>query len=56
MTSTIDERGTQRVVDADTHLTEVHDLWTSRAPASMSDRMPHVEQVDGEATGSSRAT
>src|SRR6185436_20228983 len=39
-----------RVVDADTHLTERHDLWTSRAPAGMKDRMPHVEQVEGEAT------
>jgi predicted TIM-barrel fold metal-dependent hydrolase len=23
-----------RVIDADTHLTEPHDLWTSRAPAA----------------------
>jgi len=38
------------VVDADTHLTERHDLWTSRAPASLRDRMPHVEDVEGEAT------
>jgi predicted TIM-barrel fold metal-dependent hydrolase len=47
MTSTLDQ---VKVVDADTHLTERHDLWTSRAPAGMRDRMPHVEQVDGEAT------
>ena len=39
-----------RVVDADTHLTERHDLWTSRAPAGMKDRMPHVEEVEGQAT------
>ncbi len=39
-----------RVVDADTHLTERHDLWTSRAPAGMEDRMPHVAEVDGQAT------
>ena len=39
-----------RVVDADTHLTERHDLWTSRAPAGMEDRMPHVEEVEGQAT------
>jgi predicted TIM-barrel fold metal-dependent hydrolase len=38
-----------RVVDADTHLTERHDLWTSRAPKGMEDRMPRVEQVDGQA-------
>ena len=24
-----------RVIDADTHLTEPHDLWTSRAPARL---------------------
>jgi predicted TIM-barrel fold metal-dependent hydrolase len=47
MTSTLDGL---KVVDADTHLTERHDLWTSRAPAGMQDRMPHVEQVDGQAT------
>lgn len=39
-----------KVIDADTHLTERHDLWTSRAPAGMKDRMPHVAEVDGEAT------
>ena len=36
-----------KVVDADTHMTERHDLWTSRAPAKYKDRMPHVEQIDG---------
>jgi predicted TIM-barrel fold metal-dependent hydrolase len=36
-----------RVVDADTHFTEPHDLWTSRAPASLRDRVPHVATVDG---------
>jgi predicted TIM-barrel fold metal-dependent hydrolase len=41
---------TLRVVDADTHLTEAHDLWTSRAPASLRDRVPHVVDVDGVAT------
>ncbi len=39
-----------KVIDADTHLTERHDLWTSRAPAGMKDRLPHVAQVDGQAT------
>jgi predicted TIM-barrel fold metal-dependent hydrolase len=39
-----------RVVDADTHLTESHDLWTSRAPAAYRDLVPHVEQVDGQPT------
>jgi hypothetical protein len=39
-----------KVVDADTHMTERHDLWTSRAPAKFKDRVPRVEQVDGSAT------
>jgi len=47
MTTTLDP---VRVIDADTHLTERHDLWTSRAPTGMRDRMPHVTQVDGQAT------
>ena len=47
MTTTLDP---VKVIDADTHLTERHDLWTSRAPAGMRDRMPHVAQVDGQAT------
>jgi predicted TIM-barrel fold metal-dependent hydrolase len=36
-----------RVVDADSHMKEPHDLWTRRVPASMRDRVPHVAQVDG---------
>ena len=36
-----------RVVDADTHMTERHDLWTSRAPAKYKDRVPRVERIDG---------
>ncbi|HUC04507.1 MAG TPA: amidohydrolase family protein [Acidimicrobiales bacterium] len=36
-----------RVIDADTHLTEAHNLWTSRAPARYKDRVPHVEHIDG---------
>ena len=39
-----------KVVDADTHLTEPHDLWTSRAPAPLKDRVPHVTLIDGAAT------
>ena len=39
-----------KVIDADTHMTERHDLWTSRAPAAFKDRVPHVTQVDGAAT------
>jgi uncharacterized protein len=37
-----------RVIDADTHLTERHDLFTSRAPAAFKDRVPRVLQVDGK--------
>jgi predicted TIM-barrel fold metal-dependent hydrolase len=36
-----------RVIDADTHLTEAHDLWTSRAPAKFRDRVPRVVDIDG---------
>ena len=36
-----------KVVDADTHMTERHDLWTSRAPAKFMDRVPRVERIDG---------
>ncbi len=39
-----------KVVDADTHLTERHDLWTSRAPSAVKDRVPHVTDVDGSPT------
>jgi len=30
------------IIDADTHVTETPELWTSRAPASMRDRVPQV--------------
>jgi predicted TIM-barrel fold metal-dependent hydrolase len=36
------------VIDADTHITEVHDLWTSRASAKYRDRVPQVKEVNGE--------
>ena len=36
------------IIDADTHVTETPDLWTSRAPAAMRDRVPHVDDhADG---------
>jgi len=40
--------GGRKVVDVDTHLTEPHDLWTSRAPASLKDRVPQVMAIDGK--------
>lgn len=36
-----------KIIDADTHLTEPHDLWTSRAPAAFRDRVPQVKMQDG---------
>ena len=35
------------IIDADTHLTEPHDLWTSRAPGEWADRVPQVREVKG---------
>ena len=31
------------IIDVDTHVTELPDLWTSRAPAKMKDQVPRVE-------------
>jgi predicted TIM-barrel fold metal-dependent hydrolase len=31
-----------KVIDVDTHLSEPHDMWTSRAPAKWKDRVPQV--------------
>jgi predicted TIM-barrel fold metal-dependent hydrolase len=39
-----------KVIDADTHLIEVADLWTSRVPTVLKDHVPHVEDVDGAPT------
>jgi predicted TIM-barrel fold metal-dependent hydrolase len=36
-----------KVVDADTHITEWPDLWTSRAPAKYKDRVPQKKTIDG---------
>lgn len=38
------------VIDADTHLIETADLFTSRAPVAIKDRVPRVEDIDGQAT------
>ena len=36
------------IIDADTHVTETPDLWSSRAPARMRDRVPRIEtDTDG---------
>jgi hypothetical protein len=36
------------VFDADSHWCEPPDLFTSRAPAAVKDRVPRVEDVDGQ--------
>lgn len=35
------------IIDADTHVTETHDLWLSRAPAAFRDRVPQVRLFNG---------
>ena len=40
--------GDAKVIDCDTHYTEPPDLWISRAPASMKDRMPHMKTINGQ--------
>src|SRR5215467_6101760 len=39
-----------RIIDADTHYTEPYDMWTSRAPVAFKERVPHVEQIEGQPT------
>jgi predicted TIM-barrel fold metal-dependent hydrolase len=36
-----------KIVDCDTHVTEVPDLFTSRAPAKYKDRVPKIRRVNG---------
>ena len=44
------------IIDADTHLTEPHDLWTARAPKGYEDRVPQVHEIDGVPTWTWTAT
>jgi predicted TIM-barrel fold metal-dependent hydrolase len=37
-----------KIIDVDTHWSEPEDLWTSRAPAKIRDRMPRPRVVDGK--------
>jgi predicted TIM-barrel fold metal-dependent hydrolase len=39
---------TELIIDADAHLTEPPDVWTSRVPARYLDRVPHVVRTDGQ--------
>jgi uncharacterized protein len=36
-----------RIIDVDSHLSEPHDLWTSRAPAKYRDLVPQVKEHKG---------
>ena len=36
------------MIDADTHFSEPWDLWTSRAPKDLKERVPQVRTIDGE--------
>ena len=36
-----------KIIDADTHLTEPHDMWIKRAPAKYRDRVPQVKMHEG---------
>ncbi len=36
-----------KIIDADTHLTEPHDMWIKRAPAKYKDRVPQVKMHEG---------
>ena len=36
-----------KIIDCDSHLTEPHDLWISRAPAKYKDIVPQVKDVNG---------
>lgn len=39
-----------KVIDVDTHLSEPHDLWTRRAPASLKNLVPRVVDREGRPT------
>ncbi|MEY2942246.1 MAG: hypothetical protein RLY97_260 [Pseudomonadota bacterium] len=36
-----------KIVDCDTHITEAPDLFTSRAPAALKDKVPHIRRING---------
>ncbi|MCE7797185.1 amidohydrolase [Sphingobium sufflavum] len=43
-----DAPSTIKVIDADTHYTEPHDMWVKRAPAQWKDRVPQVRMFEGQ--------
>ena len=44
-TGTVESRG-YRLIDADTHVNEPPDLWTSRVASKYRDRVPHMEHFE----------
>ena len=46
-TATVDPLAGLRIIDTDTHLSEPADLWTSRAPARLRDRVPQQRELAG---------
>ena len=38
-----------QIIDTDTHWSEPHDLWTSRAPAKYKDLVPQMRTHNGRA-------
>jgi len=48
--ASVAETDTPFIVDADSHWCEAPDLFTSMAPAALKDRVPRVEDVDGQPT------
>jgi len=47
-TTNAQSRTALKIIDADTHLTEPHDLWTKRAPPALRERVPQVKMHDGQ--------
>ena len=43
----LDDLAGLQIIDCDAHLTEPSDLWTSRVPQHLVDRMPTLRTVDG---------
>jgi len=40
--------GDLQIIDGDSHFAEPPDLWTSRAPTAYKDRVPRLQELDGE--------
>ncbi len=42
-----DSKTKLKIIDADTHLSEPHDLWIKHAPATLRDRVPQIKEYQG---------